>query len=233
MGRMFKTITRTWNPFTGCLHDCTYCWARKLATGKLKDTAKYRENGFAPTFHPGELKAKFKPGEFVFVSSMGDIGFANNYEWEAIFRVIRSFPETKFLIQTKSPMLFLNNWAWPSHVYHGTTIETNRKYEDLSKAPPVTRRYHDMEYNPHLHKFLSIEPVMDFDLETLVCWIKDIRPEIVEVGADNYHNNLPEPPWEKVQQLLEALRHFVPQVIEKDGLTRLRVGGNVAPAKGD
>ncbi len=222
MSRMFKTITKTWNPFTGCLFNCTYCWSRKLVTGRLKDTPKYRENGFALTFHPNELKTKFKPKEFVFVSSMGDISFANNYEWEAILRVIRNYPDTKFLVQTKSPMLFLNNWQWPLHVYHGTTIETNRKNELISKAPPVTRRYHDMRYNGHPHKFISIEPVMDFDLDILLEWIKEISPEIVEVGADNYHNHLVEPPWEKVEALLEALCKFVPRVVEKDGLERLR-----------
>ena len=73
----------------------------------------------------------------------------------------------------------------------------------------------------HPRKFISVEPIMDFDLEVLVDWMRQIKPDIVEIGADNYHNCLPEPPWEKVEALLETLREFVPRVIEKDRLHRL------------
>jgi len=70
---------------------------------------------------------------------------------------------------------------------------------------------------------------MNFHLRTMVDWIKEIGPEIVEIGPDNYNNNLPEPasfvsgcraPW-KVRTLLEMLRDFVPTVVEKPGLSRL------------
>jgi len=29
--RMFDLVTETWNPITGCNHECVYCWARRLA----------------------------------------------------------------------------------------------------------------------------------------------------------------------------------------------------------
>jgi len=51
--------------------------------------------------------------------------------------------------------------------------------------------------------------------------ILDINPEIVEVGADNYNNNLPEPSPYKVNILLTELRKFGRTVIEKQGLDRL------------
>ena len=63
---------------------------------------------------------------------------------------------------------------------------------------------------------------MDFDIENIVRWIGNISPEIIEVGADNYHNNLPEPSPEKLKQLLANLRTICPNVIEKDGLERLK-----------
>ena len=31
-----KTLGKIWNPITGCLNDCPYCYARKLANGRLK-----------------------------------------------------------------------------------------------------------------------------------------------------------------------------------------------------
>ena len=52
-------------------------------------------------------------------------------------------------------------------------------------------------------------------------WITEIHPQIIEVGADNYHNGLPEPPWEKVEKLLGSLKANFPTVVEKVGLDRL------------
>jgi Protein of unknown function (DUF5131) len=40
----------SWNPVTGCLHDCEYCYAREMAQDL------YREK-FAPTFRPERLSA--------------------------------------------------------------------------------------------------------------------------------------------------------------------------------
>ncbi|GAG76771.1 unnamed protein product [marine sediment metagenome] len=49
-----------------------------------------------------------------------------------------------------------------------------------------------------------------------------INPEIIEVGADNYSNHLPEPPWWKVEALLNNLTNICPRVMEKEGLERLK-----------
>jgi protein gp37 len=216
MGKMFKTITQTWNPFTGCKWDCTYCWARKLAEGKLK---KQYPNGFVPEFHENRVNRKFKAGEFVFVSSMGDISFCENLYPEIIGN-IEDNPKTNFLLQTKNPAMFVAN-DFPPNVYTGATIETNRDIT-VSKAPHPRHRALDMIMNQHPYKFLSIEPVMDFDLEIFSTWIHDISPEIVEIGADNYHNNLTEPSWEKVTRLIDILTLHGVKVVEKDGLRRLK-----------
>jgi len=63
---MFSFVTRTWNPVVGCEHYCDYCWARKLAETKLKNTERYKA-GFKPRLIEKELARRFKPGEFVFV----------------------------------------------------------------------------------------------------------------------------------------------------------------------
>ncbi len=34
----------TWNPITGCLNDCSYCWARGLANGRLKSRMLANDN---------------------------------------------------------------------------------------------------------------------------------------------------------------------------------------------
>ena len=100
---------------------------------------------------------------------------------------------TNFLFLTKNPYRY---WEWydagvslPPTVYLGATIETNRDY-GLSTAPEPYDRYLSLTSIPHPRKFVSIEPIMGFHLDTMTEWIKEIKPEIIEVGADNYHNHL-------------------------------------------
>lgn len=62
---------------------------------------------------------------------------------------------------------------------------------------------------------------MDFDLDTFLGWIKQLNPEIIEIGGDNYQNNLPEPSPEKLRSLLDGMRAAGLKVKEKDGLSRL------------
>ncbi|GAI17750.1 unnamed protein product [marine sediment metagenome] len=221
MSRMFKSIDQTWNVFVGCLFDCSYCNARKAALTRLKHSPRYKD-GFKPHLVEAELKRTFKPGEFIFVAYMGDIAFASRYEVAQILIAIQGHPDTRFLIQTKDPGCF-HRWKLPipPNVVLGTTIETSRDYH-LTKAPlPIDRARSLINY-PHPHKFLSIEPIMDFELPPMEVWTEALKPEIIEVGADNYHNNLPEPPGEKLRALLNHLGHICPKVIEKDGLERLK-----------
>jgi len=222
--KMFKTITRTWNVFTGCKFDCTYCWVDNMIIRLLKaGNTKYKTIGKTPTFHAEEMKKHFKPGEFIFVAAMGDISFSPWQYEVAILEKIKAYPDTKFLLQTKDPSFYLNGHIKPDNVYTGATLETNRPII-YSKAPATIERYHSMAMLKHPHKFISIEPVMDFDLEIFSTWIIDISPEIVEIGADNYHNNLPEPSWAKIKALIIKLKEAGIQVKEKDGLNRLRQG---------
>ena len=208
----------TWNLFTGCNFHCTYCWARKLAKGILK---KSYPNGFIPTTHCDRFNRRFKPNDFVFVSAMGDIAFAPTIVEGHIIATANKYPDTKFLLCSKDPTVFRKIKFHLPNIYLGTTLETNKNYR-LTKAPPPFERYKVMRYLIHPHKFLSIEPIMDFNLLLFVDWIKLIKPEIIEVGADNYHNNLPEPNSAKVNALLSYLKQICPTVIEKEGLERMK-----------
>jgi len=221
MGRMFKSITRTWNVFKGCRFNCTYCSARGLALHRLSKSPRYAD-GFRPGLVEQELRRTFKPGEFIFVAYMGDIAFATSGEVGRILDRIEQFPDTRFLFCSKSPRCY-SLWGRriPDNVVLGTTIETNRDH-GLSLAPSPLVRFSWLTAICHSHKFVSIEPVMDFDIDHMLNWLITIRPEIIEVGADNYHNRLPEPQPEQLEGLLAALRSFCPAVIEKDGLERLK-----------
>ncbi len=209
----------TWNLFTGCNFNCSYCWARKLAEGRLK---KSYPNGFIPTTHPERFNKHFKPSDFVFVISMGDIAFAPSVVEDYIVTVANRYPETNFLLCSKEPDIFRKVKFHQLNIYLGTTLETNRDTTSFNRAPTTRERYYNLRFLSHKHKFLSLEPLMDFDLLTFVRWITNIKPEIIEVGADNYRNNLPEPNSDKVNDLLVYLKQICPTVIEKDGLERLK-----------
>jgi len=211
--KMFNIVGETWNPVTGCIHNCNYCWARKLALSKLRNSRRYR-NGFIPRLNPEEFRKSFKGG-IVFVSDMGDL-FNVHVKDEWIMRVIRhirKFPDTFFLFLTKNPARYQEFIGhFPRNVILGTTIETDD--DDLylkhriSSAPIPSRRYKAMKELNWPCKFVSIEPILDFNLDNFVKWIRDIAPFMVYVGYDNYNNKLPEPSLKKTMALIEKLSRF-------------------------
>ena len=211
---------KTWNVFVGCDFLCTYCNARRTALTRLRNSLRYKD-GFSPHLVEQELGRKFKPGSFVFVGYMGDISFASRPIIIDLCARIAEQPEVNFLFCSKEPLCY-GYWhiVYPDNLYLGATIETNRDL-GLSKAPAPRHRYTAMRALDHPKKFIAIEPICDFDLDEMLSWMEEINPQIIEVGADNYHNNLPEPPWEKVEKLLDGLRTFCPTVVEKVGLERL------------
>lgn len=209
--RMFSAVSKTWNPVTGCQHNCTYCWARRLAETKLKNTRRYR-NGFKPAFHRFELSRELSEG-IVFVTDMGDL-FGEWVPKEWILEIIgytRKYSSTFFLFLTKNPSRyheFMN--LFPENAVLGATIETNRDEltRNISKAPPPSERYQSMKKLNWPLKFISVEPVLDFDLEVFTSWIRDIDPFLIYVGYDNYNNKLPEPPLRKVLELIGILQKY-------------------------
>ena len=48
---------------------------------------------------------------------------------------------------------------------------------------------------------VTIEPVISFDLDTMVTWIKNINPVMVWIGYDSKNNKLPEPKPQQVKEL--------------------------------
>jgi len=222
--RMFQVggkPMKTWNVHVGCDYLCTYCSARRTALTRLKNSPRYKD-GFTPHLVDKELHRKFKSDDFVFVGYMGDISFASRPIIIDLTSRIAEQPEVNFLFCTKSPLHYFHwDLLWPENLYLGATIETNRDYH-LTRAPAPLYRYIAMRALTHPKKFLSIEPICNFDLDEMLSWIQEIAPQIIEVGADNYNNSLPEPPWEKVEKLLTSLKSNFPTVVEKVGLERIR-----------
>lgn len=221
--RIADFTEETWNPVTGCLYECVYCFARHLIKSQLGESFG---KSFRPKLNKPEFTRQFNPGSSVFVTDLGDLfGYWVPKEWILeVLEYIKKFPETKFVLHTKNPSRFLEfDFFQTPNVYIGTTIETNRYYEHITKAPAPILRAQAMEKIPYNKKYITISPLMDFDLDEMVSWIKKIKPEGIEIGANVYEGvNLPEPSWEKVEALIYEVKKICPNVHEKSTLTWLR-----------
>jgi hypothetical protein len=71
-------------------------------------------------------------------------------------------------------------------------------------------------------KFVTIEPVLDFDVDILANWIRIINPEFLNLGADSKNHNLPEPTVEKIMALVDKLKTYGIELREKHNLKRLK-----------
>lgn len=113
----------SWNPITGCLHGCWYCYAKKLA----QRFPKIFPDGFEPTFHPERLLEPWKhqkPSK-IFVCSIADV-FA---EWtpkrwrdEVIKYMLLCPVKHTFQLLTKNPERIPLKIKWPANVWIGCTV---------------------------------------------------------------------------------------------------------------
>ena len=206
-GNMYPFVTHTWNPIRGkCPHDCSYCYMKIYPQPELH-------------FAESEMNTNLGLGNFIFVGSSTDM-WAETVPREWIVSTLKRCIEFKnrYLFQSKNPARFIG-FIFPGGAIYGTTIETNRCYPSISKAPNTLARKTAM-LKVASPKMVSIEPIMDFDLDDMVRWIKEIAPEFVSIGADSKGHKLPEPPPEKVHALIEELRGITTVKI-KDNLKRL------------
>jgi DNA repair photolyase len=221
---MYKFIDKTRNFLGGrCIHDCSYCYvnAMKIKYPNLKE----RYSGEVRLLEK-ELNKSEGKGKTIFVQDMGDL-FADNVPKEFIFRILehlRDYPENTYLFQTKNPKRFFefDIGDFPKNIILGTTIETNKQniINKISKAPPVEERRYWISKAEFCKVFITIEPILDFDIEILVNWLKEIGPDFVNIGADSKSNNLIEPSKEKIELLINELKTFT-QLNIKGNLKRL------------
>ncbi|HIE18111.1 TPA: DUF5131 family protein [Candidatus Bathyarchaeota archaeon] len=197
----------TWNPITGCLHNCIYCWARKYSKRlAAMGIEPYKTYDFKPAFAEWRLRQRFPKRESVFVSDMGDMwGDWVPREWiERVLRVLRTKRDSWFFFLTKNPKRYHEfQDRFISNMMLGVTIETNRPYK-VTRAPLPRERFEAMRDLNWSYKVVVIEPILDFDPE-FIDWIREIRPERVHIGYDNYGNRLQEPRLEKTLALKKEL----------------------------
>ena len=212
-GNMYDWVTHTWNTVKGeCPHGCTYCYMKRW--GKQKHVR----------FDKKELKTDLGSGNFIFVGSSCDM-WAKEIPIDWITKTLEHCKkyDNRYLFQSKNP----NRMAW--HLVDNlnavicTTIETNRWYpEIMMDSPKVEWRAEALYGASMFDRYVTIEPIMDFDLDELVKLIRMCNPIQVNIGADSGNNGLPEPSASQVLDLIVALGEFT-TVAKKRNLKRLGV----------
>jgi len=174
--KMFKFVDTTFNPIVGCSHACYggNCWARKLFEFGAK-AHHYDWDFTEPHILPERLKQVSKLRGNVFVVDMGDM-FCDSVpsRWiNAVLRACQSNEKALFFFETKNPARyseFLDQF--PKNSVLSATIETNRDEYTSWNAPSRASRILAMKELSWPRKHISVEPIMDFDMDPFLSDIK-------------------------------------------------------------
>lgn len=213
----------SWNPVTGCLHNCSYCYARDIAN--MKRMEKVYPNGFIPSFRsnalnaprntkiPNEAKndARFKN---VFTCSMADLfGRWVPKEWiDAVMQSVRENNQWDFLFLTKFPQR-LSEIDIPENAWIGTTVDLQARVANAEKAfEKVNCRI----------KWLSVEPMIEplrFTRLDLFDWVVIGGASVAEgTKNENGENQKWEPPFEWIYDLVTQCREAGTKIYMKSNL---------------
>lgn len=216
-GNMYPFVTNTWNTVKGkCPHSCQYCYMKKW--GEQSELH----------FDEKELKTDLGEGNFIFVGSSCDMWAEDILQSHKILSFTlnhcTNYFKNRYLYQSKNPRKFCDYTS--GFLYNdvvGTTIETNRIYPEMGNTPSPKDRSTEMSkiVKAKLSTMVTIEPIMDFDLISMINLIKNCDPSWVNIGANTNHQvKLPEPAPGKIRDLIAALSEFTEVKIKKN-LNRL------------
>lgn len=234
----------SWNPVTGCRHDCPYCYARGIATrfGTLPDDGRLHDlnapidekavdgiyqktekqaypYSFAPTFHRYRLgiPAKWKKPRTIFVCSMADLfgDWVPDHWIDQVLQACRAAPQHRYLFLTKNPN------RYDELEDKGIITPEDRNFWLGSTTTDVTKSL--MHYHSGMHTFQSCEPM-------LAPWPtagkvneesrqKNWLPEWVIFGAETGNRKgkvIPEKEW--VDNAVQMCRNMGAAVFMKESL---------------
>jgi len=199
---MYKENAGNWNPQKGCKNGCMYCvgsfqryyrrfWRSYWKPGKTGKGCEMCRD-FRPHAHPEELARRSFPDtpqdKFIFVVAGGDIAFAKKAYLDKVAQVMSGFPKINFLVQTKCPrMLFSKACSFSQNVAIDITLETNRDedYDKISSAELPSKRFQAFLEFRHPRKFVTKEPILKFDKDVIVSWMRRLAPSRIYVGYES------------------------------------------------
>lgn len=215
----------SWNPVTGCLHGCNYCYARSIAN---RWTDAYPA-GFTPLFHHERLDAPANtviPAAHhddpawrrVFVCSMADLyGRWVPDEWiSRIHESMLASPQWQYILLTKFPARYAG-LNLPPQAWVGTSVDEQKR---VRIAEDAFRKISGVKV-----KWLSLEPLrepLEFTDLSMFDW--------VVIGAQTEtrqpSGTVPAfaPPFEWVSRLVDQAREAGCRVHLKPNLTNGKPG---------
>ncbi len=167
----------TWNPITGCLKDCSYCWARGLANGRLKGRMLGNNNLIPPyedgdglTHTPSNF-AKLMPfyprlwedrlyhpwqgtPKGIFVCSMGELfGPWVPEDWtRKVLNLCRLHGQNRYYFLTKQPQELAKWSPFPENCYVGVSATGPLEmYNALDNLRGIEAKV----------KYISFEPLLE------------------------------------------------------------------------
>lgn len=218
VGNMYPWVTHTHSHLGGeCPHQCAYCYVKNFPFRPVKYQGELR-------LIDKELLVNYGDGKTIFIENCNDL-FEKSVSPEFIKKILlhcKEYQDNTYVFQSKNPerILYMGKQWWPENNIIGTTIESNRHYPHISNAPAPVERATAM-ISIEGRKFITIEPVLDFDVDILASWIDRIRPEFLNLGADSKGHGLPEPTMSKIIAFTQKLKDYGIELREKHNLLRL------------
>jgi len=222
----------TFNPITGCLNNCSYCYARKLANGRLK--SRYLANRKVAPIYPNEVDTKIKARELdpfyprfwedrllelqnmpknrgVFVCDMSDLfGIGIPEDWtRQVLREIECCDDSRFYLLTKQPQNLIKFSPFPDNCWVGVTATNSDMFDTAFR--------YLMEIQAKV-KYISFEPLLDWT-RTQGLEFPLRRLDWVIIGAQTKPYKPPKIEW--VQEIVEACDKARIPVFLKDNLKPL------------
>lgn len=222
----------TWNPVTGCLHGCEYCYARRIAErfvpkekdnwddctqpgNGLHEIRRKNSNGgqfkygFAPTLHSYRLgePARIKKPQKIFVCSMADLfGDWVPDEWiREVFDACERAPWHTYLFLTKNPKRYrklAGHGDLPPQHWYGYTLT------GIEQRPE--------QLYSNWRTFVSLEPLLGMpDME----FLRHDNTLWVILGAETGNrkgNVVPKREW--IQDIVDQCRDAWVPVFMKNSL---------------
>lgn len=235
----------TWNPVTGCLHGCEYCYARSIANrfGGCKGDEKIHvlnsaifvqhrneEGGwnkeykcaypysFDPTFHRYRLNEyQNKRGRNIFVCSMADLfGKWVPDSWiEEIFAACEKAPQHNYLFLTKNPDRYIA-LDLSGKLLHGENVWYGLTVSDKKQAEGAMIA---ADMTEKTGAFLSIEPLLE---DVLIDDLKTVIANFIDwviIGAETGNRKgkvIPERKW--IEDIVGECRKYNKPVFMKSSL---------------